>query len=86
MPPAIDERVHIGHAHLKVSDLERSIAFYHGVLGFEITQRWGKQAVLRRTRYLLAADRHRRGVERGADGGPVAGAPRVTTCLRRRSF
>ena len=44
MPPAIDERVHIGHAHLKVSDLERSIAFYHGVLGFEITQRWGKQA------------------------------------------
>ena len=40
----LDPRVHIGHAHLKVSDLERSIAFYHGVLGFEITQRWGKQA------------------------------------------
>jgi len=44
MPAAIDSRVHIGHVHLKVSDLERSIAFYHGVLGFEVTQRWGKQA------------------------------------------
>jgi catechol 2,3-dioxygenase len=45
MPSApLDPRVHIGHVHLKVSDLERSIAFYHGVLGFEVTQRWGKQA------------------------------------------
>ena len=34
----------IGHVHLKVSDLERAIGFYHGVLGFEITQRYGKQA------------------------------------------
>lgn len=34
----------IGHVHLKVADLERAIAFYHGVLGFEVTQRWGDQA------------------------------------------
>jgi catechol 2,3-dioxygenase len=34
----------IGHVHLKVADLERAIGFYHGVLGFEITQRFGKQA------------------------------------------
>src|SRR5947209_13609888 len=43
-PPAIDSRVRIGHVHLKVADLERSLAFYHGVLGFEITQRMGRQA------------------------------------------
>ena len=34
----------IGHVHLKVSDLERSIAFYSGVLGFELQQRYGRQA------------------------------------------
>lgn len=34
----------IGHVHLKVSDLERSIAFYRDVLGFELTQRYGDQA------------------------------------------
>ena len=36
--------VRIGHIHLKVSDLEQSIAFYHGVLSFEVTQRLGKSA------------------------------------------
>ena len=40
----IDSAVRIGHVHLKVADLERSLAFYCGVLGFEITQRWGSQA------------------------------------------
>lgn len=34
----------IGHVHLKVADLERAIGFYCGVLGFEITQRYGRQA------------------------------------------
>lgn len=34
----------IGHVHLKVSDLDRSIAFYSDVLGFEVTQRYGTQA------------------------------------------
>jgi catechol 2,3-dioxygenase len=34
----------IGHVHLKVSDLERSLAFYVGVLGFQLTQRYGEQA------------------------------------------
>jgi catechol 2,3-dioxygenase len=34
----------IGHVHLKVADLERAIAFYHGVLGFDVTQRYGRQA------------------------------------------
>jgi catechol 2,3-dioxygenase len=40
----LDSRVHIGHVHLKVSDLERSLEFYCGVLGFELMQRWGKKA------------------------------------------
>jgi catechol 2,3-dioxygenase len=40
----IDPQVRIGHVHLKVADLERSIAFYQGVLDFEVTQRWGTQA------------------------------------------
>ncbi|MFO7589090.1 MAG: VOC family protein [Gemmatimonadota bacterium] len=40
----IDPRADIGHIHLKVADLERSIAFYRDVLGFELTQRLGNQA------------------------------------------
>ena len=43
-PHPIDPAVRIGHVHLKVADLERSIHFYCGVLGFEIQQRWGRQA------------------------------------------
>ena len=34
----------IGHIHLKVSDLERAVSFYSGVLGFEVQQRFGSQA------------------------------------------
>jgi catechol 2,3-dioxygenase len=41
---AIDPNVRIGHVHLKVSDLERSLNFYCGVLGFELTQRMGDSA------------------------------------------
>lgn len=35
----------IGHVHLKVSDLDKALAFYHELLGFEITQQYGTQAV-----------------------------------------
>lgn len=41
----IHPNVRIGHVHLKVSNLKRSLEFYHGVLGFEVTQRYGEQAV-----------------------------------------
>jgi catechol-2,3-dioxygenase len=34
----------IGHVHLKVADLQRALDFYCGVLGFELTQRYGSQA------------------------------------------
>jgi catechol 2,3-dioxygenase len=42
--PAVDARVRIGHVHLKVADLERALAFYCGVLGFRLMQRYGAQA------------------------------------------
>jgi catechol 2,3-dioxygenase len=40
----IDPAVRIGHVHLKVADLDRALAFYCGVLGFELMQRYGSQA------------------------------------------
>jgi catechol 2,3-dioxygenase len=40
----IDARVRIGHVHLKVADLDRALAFYCDVLGFELMQRMGRQA------------------------------------------
>ncbi len=42
---SIDPRTRIGHVHLTVSDLERSLAFYRDALGFEITVRYGPDAV-----------------------------------------
>jgi catechol 2,3-dioxygenase len=35
----------IGHVHLKVADLDRSLKFYHDLLGFEVQQQYGSQAV-----------------------------------------
>jgi catechol 2,3-dioxygenase len=40
----IDPGVDIGHVHLKVADLERALAFYCDVLGFELQQRFGDEA------------------------------------------
>lgn len=40
----IDPRVGIGHVHLKVADIDRSLAFWSGVLGFEVMQRLGDMA------------------------------------------
>ncbi|HET9293870.1 MAG TPA: VOC family protein [Gemmatimonadales bacterium] len=44
MERPIDPRVDIGHVHLKVADLDRALAFYCGVLGFELVQRLGDGA------------------------------------------
>lgn len=44
MSTPIHPGVRIGHVHLKVSDLERALEFYCGVLGFQLTQRYGTQA------------------------------------------
>ena len=40
----IDPNVRVGHIHLKVADLDRAIAFYSGVLGFELQQLYGSRA------------------------------------------
>jgi catechol 2,3-dioxygenase len=40
----IDAGVGIGHVHLKVADIERALAFYCGVLGFQLIQRYGGEA------------------------------------------
>jgi len=40
----IDPNVRIGHVHLKVADLDCSLAFYRDVLGFEVTQGYGEDA------------------------------------------
>jgi len=49
----IDARVRIGHVHLKVADLRRSLAFYCGVLGLELKQRFDDSAA-----FLAAGDYH----------------------------
>jgi catechol 2,3-dioxygenase len=41
---SIDPRVDIGHVHLKVSDIDRALGFYVGVLGFEVMLRMGDEA------------------------------------------
>lgn len=49
----IDPAVRIGHTHLKVADIERALAFYCGVLGFQLKARYGRQAA-----FVAAGDYH----------------------------
>jgi catechol 2,3-dioxygenase len=41
---SVHPETRIGHVHLKVADLDRAIAFYRDVLGFDLTQRYGRSA------------------------------------------
>jgi catechol 2,3-dioxygenase len=41
---AVHPETKIGHVHLKVSDLDRAIGFYSGVLGFQVMQHYGREA------------------------------------------
>ncbi len=43
-PRPADARVRVGHVHLRVADLDRAIAFYSGVLGFDVMQKFGSGA------------------------------------------
>jgi catechol 2,3-dioxygenase len=43
-PRPLNPDVRIGHVHLKVADLDRALAFYCGVLGFRLKQRYDRQA------------------------------------------
>jgi catechol 2,3-dioxygenase len=49
----IPEQTRIGHVHLKVADLERSLKFYRDILGFEVMQYYGNSAV-----FISAGDYH----------------------------
>ncbi len=44
MSTTIHPETRIGHVHLRVANLDRALAFYHDVLGFEVTQRIGDSA------------------------------------------
>ncbi len=41
----INPRTSIGHVHLKVANIERALGFYRDILGFEVTQWYGDDAV-----------------------------------------
>jgi catechol 2,3-dioxygenase len=74
MAKGIDRRVDIGHVHLKVSDLARALAFYEGVLGFELTQRMGDAAA-----FLSAGGYHHHiGLNTWESAGGSAPAPGTT--------
>jgi len=45
MDYTIPEQTRIGHVHLKVADLERSLKFYRDLLGFQVMQYYGSSAV-----------------------------------------
>jgi catechol 2,3-dioxygenase len=73
-PFSIDPEVVVGHVHLKVSDLERAIAFYRDVLGFEVTQRMGERAA-----FLGAGGYHHHiGLNTWESAGGSAPAPGTT--------
>lgn len=76
MTTPIDPRVDIGHVHLKVADLERSLAFWHGVLGFEIQQRTGNSAAF----VSAGGYHHHLGLNTWESAGGTA-PPRGTTGL-----
>ena len=70
----INPNVRIGHIHLKVADLERAIAFYRDVLGFELTQRYGRQAA-----FLSAGGYHHHiGLNTWESSGGAPPPPRST--------
>ena len=52
-PKPIAAKTRIGHVHLKVSNIDRALEFYCGVLGFEVVQRHGDQVA-----FIAAGDYH----------------------------
>ena len=70
----IDPRARIGHVHLTVSNLDRSLAFYRDILGFEVTAHYGSEAV-----FLSAGGYHHHiGLNTWAGRGAPHPAPGTT--------
>src|SRR3954470_1528949 len=71
---SIHPQVRIGHVHLKVADLERALGFYRDVLGFELTQRFGRGAA-----FLSAGGYHHHiGLNTWESAGGTPPAPGTT--------
>lgn len=74
MNKPIHAAARVGHVHLKVADLERALGFYRDVLGFEVTQRMGRQAA-----FLSAGGYHHHiGLNTWESAGGRAPAPGTT--------
>jgi catechol 2,3-dioxygenase len=73
MARPIHPHVDIGHVHLKVADLDRAIAFYNGILGFEVTQRMEGAAFLSAGGY-----HHHIGLNTWESSGGAAPSPGTT--------
>jgi len=70
----VHPQTRIGHVHLTVSDLDRAVAFYRDVLGFEVTTTYGRDAV-----FLSAGGYHHHiGLNTWAGRGAPAPAPGTT--------
>lgn len=70
----IPPTVRIGHVHLKVANLERAVAFYTDVLGFEIMQRFGTNAA-----FLSAGGYHHHiGLNTWESEGGSSPSPKMT--------
>jgi catechol 2,3-dioxygenase len=71
---SIHPQARIGHVHLTVSNLERALAFYRDVLGFEVTTTYGRDAV-----FLSAGGYHHHiGLNTWAGRGAPHPAPGTT--------
>jgi len=70
----LDPRTKIGHVHLTVSDLDRALAFYRDALGFDVTTRYGADAI-----FLSAGGYHHHiGLNTWAGRGAPQPAPGTT--------
>jgi hypothetical protein len=56
--PSIHPDVRIGHVHLKVADLDRALAFYCGVLGFQLTQHYDPSAAFISAGGIITSAQH----------------------------
>jgi len=81
MSETVPPQTHVGHVHLKVSDLEKAVAFYSGVLGFTLKQRYGDRAA-----FLAAGDYHHHiGLNTWESAGGMQ-PPRGSTGLYHTAF